>query len=201
MDYQNIDKINVERWYKTAIVTGKTSAEKVGWSSTYNQQVRFKVLSGIGNLNNKSVLDFGCGLAEFYPYLKSIYPKIIYTGMDFIEEYIIKDRIRFPEVNFILGDSTNLTQNYDYILTSGVFSYKIEQSEKRYKQTIKHLCSYSRIAFGANFLLRGKHIDNSVYNTWDPQELLEWAKKISPKVEIINDYLAHDFTLFLYNNG
>lgn len=199
MDYPTLAATNVTRWYKTAKVIGKSSAEKVGWASTYNQQIRFKILSQIGDLNNKTVLDFGCGLGDFYPYIKSIYPLVKYSGIDFLAEYIEANKIKYPEVEFQHGDSQSITQNYDYIITSGVFSYKIDNANLKYKEVISTLYQHSNIAFGGNFLVRGKHIDNSIYNTWDPKELSEWASRIANRVKFIDNYLPHDFTLFLFH--
>ena len=47
----------------------------VGWGNKGSQDLRFKILSDIGDLTNNSVCDLGCGFGDLYLYLKSC-PKV-----------------------------------------------------------------------------------------------------------------------------
>lgn len=192
------DQKKTLRWFKTAWLTGTNNASKVGWSTKFNQQIRFQILSQIDNLNNQNVLDFGCGLGDLFPYLSNIYPQIKYVGIDITKEYIKTAREKYPNTQFIHGDDQKVKQNYDYILCSGVFSCNEENSTNIYKNTISKLYKLSNKAIGINFLKKGKHIENHIYKTWDPNLTYKWAQTMSSNVKLIDSYLPHDFTLFIY---
>lgn len=58
----------------------------IGQWSPEGQTFRFKKLSEIGVLTGRAVLDIGCCLGDFYPFLKSIYGDLSYTGVDIVPE-------------------------------------------------------------------------------------------------------------------
>ena len=59
------------------------------WGSTESQRIRFKILAEMGDFNNKSVLDVGCGFGDFYTFLReqNIHPAK-YCGIDISENYV-----------------------------------------------------------------------------------------------------------------
>ena len=78
-----LDKAAIFRFHnKLASKFGKGTIRALGWKDTEGQQARFKVLSGIGNLDNHSVLDAGCGHGDLREYLGRFYPHSLYYGVE-----------------------------------------------------------------------------------------------------------------------
>ena len=50
---------------------GTDSAQTLNWTNKRNQLVRFDTLIKVGDLRNKKILDFGCGLGDLLDFLKS----------------------------------------------------------------------------------------------------------------------------------
>src|ERR1700761_219426 len=73
------------RDYHRAMIAhfGAETSLALGWPDESEQQVRFDVLSGIADLNGKTVLDAGCGYADLYPFLKNRFPDLsAYYGIE-----------------------------------------------------------------------------------------------------------------------
>jgi hypothetical protein len=78
-----IDKANIFRFHNELIEEfGIASHATLGWKEPAGQEARFKVLSGIGPLNGRSVLDAGCGHADLFAYLVKLYPQLYYYGIE-----------------------------------------------------------------------------------------------------------------------
>ncbi|MDR3348869.1 MAG: hypothetical protein LBO03_04600 [Acidaminococcales bacterium] len=61
--YKSEDQDHVNEQYLHALGKFGDSSEGVHWTRE-SQRARFEVLAQIGDLNNASVLDFGCGLSH-----------------------------------------------------------------------------------------------------------------------------------------
>jgi len=61
---------------------GKGSNAALGWKSPEAQLARFKILSGLGDMSDCSVMDVGCGYGDLRNYLAEIYPGLRYFGIE-----------------------------------------------------------------------------------------------------------------------
>src|SRR4030042_2838585 len=86
----------------------KNDIKSVAWGSRESQEKRFEVLSQIALLNGKTVLDVGCGLGDFYIWLKRKYSDIRYTGIDIIPSMIEIALKNYPEARFYVQDILEL---------------------------------------------------------------------------------------------
>ena len=95
------------------------------WGSKDAQLLRFKLLFEIGDLDNRSVLDVGCGLGEFYHFCKEKGASLIeYVGIDINSEIVAQANENFPELNLLCMDITKNTfevNGFDYVVASPKF--------------------------------------------------------------------------------
>ena len=68
--YDKLNKIKCENF------------KKVGWGSLESQTLRFKILTEIGLINKKSILDVGCGVGDLYGWLLKNNYTLAYEGLD-----------------------------------------------------------------------------------------------------------------------
>ena len=71
------------------------------------------------------MLDFGCGVGNFYGELTQFFPKALYTGVDTSKDSIEKARSKFQNTDaFKIYDSQEWkTYKYDLIFSAGVFHH------------------------------------------------------------------------------
>ncbi len=86
------------------------------------------------NDNNFTIHDIGCGLAQFYDFLKNKYPQkiISYAGTEIVPEYIEFCRAKYPNQKFYLRNvaKEKPQENYDYTVMSGVF-HQIRDTKRK----------------------------------------------------------------------
>jgi SAM-dependent methyltransferase len=195
------DKIKIGKFFNGLHqFYGSHSAMALGWSSKDNQLMRFKKLVEIGDLNNAKILDIGCGLGDFYKYLRDNYDGFSYKGIDINEGYILSARDKYPEADFELIEIYNLENNsYDFVFASGVFSYNIPNYLEKYFTIISKMYYLSRKGIAFNMLdINFIEIDE-IFMAYDPKEIFPLMNQITNKVKIIQGYLDQDFTVYLYH--
>lgn len=190
----------VQRYHQTMINRyGPASSLALGWRETEDQLVRFEALAGIGDLNDCTILDAGCGYADLYLFLKERYPNLAgYIGIEQVEELFVKAANRFPELDLRRIDFMNDDlPRCDYVLASGSLNYDVGGKDYIFK-AIETLYQASGTGFGFNLLreVSGK----GPLIAYDPAVILSYCRSLSPKVVMINDYAPEDFTIFMYRH-
>jgi len=175
----------------------------VAQQSLEGQQARFNKLAEIGNLNGKTILDIGCGLGDFLPFLEQRFRSIAYTGIDIVPELISAARRRDgPSADFLCRDliENPLAQKFDFVIISGIFN-NVEILEpatflgRMIKVAFDH-CSEA-LAFNFTSTYINFHDAKMVYH--DPQDVFGFcAKELSPKLVMHHHYYKCDVAMFVY---
>ena len=195
------DSSRIFRYHLAMIaVHGADSSFALGWRNKHDQQVRFKTLAGIADLNGKTVMDAGCGYADLYLFLKEHNPQIRhYYGIEQITELADEAVGRYGH----LSDTTFITRSFlhgdlpvcDYVLASGSLNYGSTVNGFIY-QAIERLYSHCTIGLGFN-LLRYMPADGTLV-AYDPEDIQAFCKTLSPNVVVKIDYDEADFSIFIY---
>ncbi len=174
----------------------------LNWGSQKNQITRFEILSQIGNLENKNILDFGCGIGDLFYWFINNGINTNYEGIDLSSEMIKLAKKRFPTVKFKCQNlmESPLNKKYDYILASGVFTY----SNNGFFQKCLELL-YSKCNKGIAFNLladieKYKNETTQMEFLSNPDDILKFCKSLSPKVILKNDYHYRDFSIYMYKD-
>lgn len=182
---------------------GPNDAQGVGWGLPSGQVPRFRVLAEIADLNEMSVLDIGCGFGDLYGYLREQRIAASYRGIDINPRSISiaqqKYSEKYPGAHFEVADFEQYAgESADYVLASGVLTFKIENYAQIYPGFIRKMFYLSRRGCGFNMLRRGAHPDDATYAAYDPMEIYAFCLELTPKLVLRQDYLSHDFTMYLY---
>lgn len=166
------------------------------------QRIRHSVHSSIGELNNRTVLDIGCGLADYYRFLLSKGIEVTYIGYDIVEPFIEINRQRFPEAHFEVRDifTEKIAHAADYICMSQVFNNRYESvnNEEVAKRAIA--LAFEAVTIGVSIDMMTKYVDyeeNALYY-FSPERMFEYAKSLTRFAMLRHDYLPFEFALFLY---
>jgi len=195
--------IKISDTYNKMLSDGGNDAERVGWGSLDSQKQRFRVLIEIANLDNDTILDVGCGLGAYYEYIHNLYPNLLYTGIDINPNMVQEAKQRYSNVEFICTDITRDThalsgRNFDYIFLSGALNLSEDKHQNTIEVILKEMFTLANKGVAANFL--------SIFSDYltpgefycNPEDILKLALSITKKATLRHDYMAHDFTIYLY---
>ena len=170
------------------------------------QSLRYAALLARSDPTGRSLLDFGCGLAHLCDFLDEQGIECQYTGVDFVQEFIDDNTVRFPNRKFVqLDDFSQLKGDYDIVLASGVFNikYVVDENENRrlVEGYLKQLFSRARHVLSVDFMTM--HVDFSREEAYhpDPAQMLQFAiENIGRRVVLDHSYLPYEFCLTIFRD-
>jgi cyclopropane fatty-acyl-phospholipid synthase-like methyltransferase len=193
------DKTAIQQYYRKKLKRyGTKSALSVDWDSDHNQIERFKILSKIGDLTGKSVLDFGSGLGDLYGYLSKRFKGVKYLGIDILPEFIEEAKKKYKQGNFELKELDDVKESFDYVFASGSLTYKMRKDKNFYLKIVEELYQRAKMGVAFNMLDKGFYGIEKFYMTYDPIEVYNYCKAFAKDIKIVVEYAPGDFTIYLY---
>ena len=180
------------KFYKSTILKYGISAKGVHWNSEYTQYKRFEILTSFikNEIKESTIVDAGCGFAEYYNYLfdNNLKPKS-YIGIDCEEKMIELASKRFLGTKFyvkdILKDELFIA---DYYVCSGAMN--ILEKEEVFI-FIEKCFESSKVAFISNFLI------NDPLTKVKIKDILLYCKNLSQNIQIKENYLDNDISILI----
>ena len=202
--YENEDKNRILSYYDSLIKEyGSSDPRSIGWASESTEQIRYTILSEIGDLNNHSILDVGCGFGNLYDFLKNKNLSFSYKGIDINPKIISLAKEKHPNISFETLDFGNYqNEKYDYIFCSGALSFKVPNYKQFYFEYIKKMFDYSNIGIAFNMLNDKNNTnpgDDKLFATYSVEEVKNFCLTFTNNIIIREDYLPNDFTIYLYH--
>ncbi|MFX0210363.1 MAG: class I SAM-dependent methyltransferase [Candidatus Hodarchaeota archaeon] len=193
-------KMYIERYEKNYERYGY-DPRTLGWSKG-RQEIRFHVLTSIGDVRNKSILDLGCGFADLYDFLVRRGWQGKYTGFDIVPKLVEVARERHPGIDVRLSDilEDDTDEKFDYILASGVFNAKLsgESNELYIKKMMQKMFEMAYIGISVDFM--SSYVDYRQEETYhvEPEVVFKMCKKLSKRVILRHDYMPYEFAVYVY---
>jgi trans-aconitate methyltransferase len=196
-----IDRAGIKRYHDWHVEEhGEGTIRALGWRHSEDQLVRYSILAKIGDMNDHSVLDIGCGHGDLRAYLAERYPRLHYSGIDQIESFlaIAADRHgHLPNTTFYQGDCyTADLPHADYVLVCGSLNYHSSEKDYVYKM-ITRLFNTCQVALGFN-LLSNVDAPGGILVTYDAGAIMRYCRTLTDKVILLDDYFDGDFTVWMY---
>lgn len=176
----------------------------VGWLSTVEQELLFSALCYFSQQNN-SFLDVGCGRADLYGYLQTVFQtdQIQYKGIDLNPNLVEIAKRKFANANVESADILKFkTENYDWVVGSGLFNLNDHPDMVEYaKKVIDQMFSVCNIGVAVNFLtgvpedLADEDLKALIVH--DPGIWLNYLVEKYNKVITRADYLTGDITFYI----
>lgn len=190
----------IVEFYERKVDQYGDSFDAVGWGSRESQQRRFQVLAEIANLRGAAILDIGCGLGDFYGYLREQGIDVQYVGYDLSPKMVGVAQAKFPGVSFEAKDilAEKVEGAFDYVFASGTFNLRIEDSEKVLKAMISRMYGIARRGVGFNAMSAYADYFNEAEYYASPEALFTFCKSLTNRVVLRHDYMPHDFTIWMY---
>lgn len=196
------DKKISREYYNSKLTEYAQDVRALGWGNIRSQEIRFRVLSEIGDFKDKSILDVGCGFGDFYGFLKRVAYVKSYLGIDIHQKMLDEARKRYPEAKFeikdILEDSNN--DKFDYIVASGIFGLETINWDEITQKMISRMYELSNVGVSVNFLSSFTNRQTPPHAHYaNPLDMLNYIiKNLSTRVTLRHDYMPNDFTIYIY---
>ena len=197
------EKKELIKLYENRLKSYGVSARTMGWRDKKQQNLRFKILSEIGDLKNKRILDVGCGFGDFYSYLISKNKKPIYTGYDLSGKIIEKAKKIHPKTKLEARDilREGMSGKFDYIFESGILNKKISNNMSFAKKMINTMFEHCKIGIAINMMSTYIDFEEGFLFHYSPEEMFKFAKRMSKRVILRHDYPLYEFTLYVYKKS
>ena len=173
----------------------------VHWKSAEVQNQNFEILSSIAPLNEATILDVGCGMADLLAFLRDRGFTGRYFGWDFSAGMVTRCRERFPDATFVRTDIyANMPEaEVDYALISGTLNDRVEGEIGAVFNLLRSV--YARCRKGMAFNLLSSYVDYQEAGLLycDPSDVLAFCKReLSRYVSLRHDYARFQFSTFVY---
>lgn len=195
--YLKLEKSAVER-YQTRFYKEGVSYKTLGWGCTEDQVKRFEVLLQNINFKNKSVMDIGCGFADFYGYLKQKEICCNYIGVDIIPEFLECCCKKYPEATFIKANimlDKDILPKTDIVVTTGTLNLKLDDIDNMEytKDFMRNAYEKTEELMSIDFLstkLTSSYPKEDFVYYHDPLKLLEYSFELTDNIKLIHNYEA-----------
>ena len=179
--------------------------EALRWTPQ-GQLKRYHMLADITparDLNNSTVLDYGCGTGDFYKFLKRRGINVKYTGVDINENFISLAKKKYPECTFNVmnADDDQFEGFYDYIFICGVFNLEVPGVDDDMKNALVKLFKHCNKGLALNALSSHAPIRDPELHLTSPEEMVKFSiENLSPFIALRHDRIQNDFTLYVYTS-
>jgi len=200
----------MSRHYAELLAHFGDSPQAVQYSDRKTQERRLEILAQVGDLRTAKVLDFGCGVAHLYDYLRKTREfQGEYVGYDYSEAMVAAAKAKFPEARVERRDVLvdGVPEDFDFVLISGVFNIRISDNWGWTTSVLRQLFPRVRTALALNLL--SVYVDYQDEGLWyaDPEQVFGFCKEeLSPCVTLRHDYLVKpgvvpfEFSVYVYSS-
>jgi SAM-dependent methyltransferase len=169
--------------------------------SREGQQFRFRKLMEIGDLRNRRVLDFCCGIGDLYPVLIEQFGQVDYTGIDIVPEMIHHAAPKYPRARFLCRDlsTEGLEETFDYVLISGPFNNAMPDADGFLCELVTLAFKYCTRGLAFNFISSHVNFRDPEMAYHDPAQVLDFCiRNLTRKVVLLHHYERVDVAVFAY---
>ncbi|HWH81908.1 MAG TPA: class I SAM-dependent methyltransferase [Burkholderiaceae bacterium] len=193
----------IAAYYDRLVETHGHDPRACDYGRSSSQARKFAVLADVGDLTAKSVLDVGCGFADFAEYLAARHRDIRYTGVDIAPPMIRQASQLRPALDLRQVDilQAELTERWDLVTANGIFYLLGEDARGLMGRLVTRMFDLATWALSFNSLSSwAPHKEPHEFYA-DPLVTLELCRALTPHVVLRHDYMAHDFTVYMYREA
>ena len=174
----------------------------LGWGGGIERQnLRFKILSEIGVSGKDSVLDIGCGFADLFGYLSTVGWKGVYLGVDINGDLLEVASKKYEKATLKQIDilESNLAEQYDWVLSSGVFNAKLDFEDNLIyiEKMLRRMFQSAKKGVACDFMSTYVDFQHPIAFHLNPADAIDMGKKLTDKLVLRMDYLPYEYCIYL----
>lgn len=168
-----------------------------------SQNLKFRVLSEVLPLNNCSLLDVGCGFADFANFLKDEFTGLRYSGIDLCSAMVSEAQRNHSHLDLSVANINDapLNRTFDVVSANGIFYLLGDHAWPMMQRMIERMYALATKAVSFNSLSAWARDQESGEFYADPLRTLDFCRRLTPWVVLRHDYHPRDFTVYLYKTA
>jgi SAM-dependent methyltransferase len=179
----------------------------LGWGAGGREHVRFGVMADVlDEVGAESVLDVGCGFADFHDHLRARGWQGSYHGIDIVPGLLAEARERHPALDVQEADISSFrpgaSGGFDVVVASGVFNALLhaEDNEAHITRCVQRMFELCRRAVCVDYM--STWVDFEHPDAWhtDPAWALALSRTLSKRVRLRHDYMPFEFAMTIYRD-
>ena len=166
-----------------------------------SQKIKFRALSEVAPLANSSVLDVGCGFADFATFLGEGFPGLLYSGIDLCSAMVDEAKRNHPNLDLRVANifDASFDHKFDVVTANGIFYLLGDQAWPMMRQMIERMYALAKTAVAFNSLSAWATDQEPGEFYADPLRVVDFCRRaLTPRVVLRHDYHPRDFTVYLY---
>ena len=190
-------------WYQERLGRFEHGIAALSSGTEERRAIRFKVLSEVGIRPGCSVLDVGCGYADFFAYLSGQGCEVAYTGVDLVPELVEEACRRHPGADIQVRDlmaQPFVAASFDYAVSSQTFNLRFgEDSNALLVQQMMHaMFATAREGVAIDFTTDYVDFREPYLQYHSPEQTFGFGKTLTRRALLRHDYPLFEFCLYLY---
>jgi ubiquinone/menaquinone biosynthesis C-methylase UbiE len=199
----------IKSYYESNIGKNLPDYSFLGWESEEAQMLRFDMIVSNVTLQEKKILDVGCGVGNFVEYLVNKGINSQYTGVDILDSMIslaLKKNLnsRFLQCD-LFKENPFGDEKFDVVYSSGIFNLNLDNNMDFLHKAIRIFLGLSNDIVAFNLLSTTSLDKEDRYYYYDMEEVNRLVKdgfsKDIKTVKFIHGYLHNDFTVICSKKG
>ena len=204
---RDVDRAAYVKRYSERLERFGRSPEALGWGSGGREHVRFAVLAdAIRSCGARSVLDVGCGFADFHDYLAASGLEVAYRGIDIVPSVLAEACARDPGLDLAEVDVCDYPvtpeNRFDAVVASGVFNARLagEDNLVHIERSVTRMFELAERVVCVDFMTTA--VDFQRPEAWhtDPAWAIGLAQRLSRRFSLRNDYMPFEYTLTIHRD-
>lgn len=203
-----MNKSDLIKAYQERLVKYGQESRALQYSDRASHFARFRILADI-DPDMASVLDVGCGLADFYHFLRSRGSQAHYHGVDIVPDFVAHAQAALskdPHAKVTLGDAEcPLPTGCSYAVLSGVFNNVMDDNWGFMSATLRRM--FDAADQGIAFNAMSTHVDYKDPELYyvDPMQVFAFCKtELGGHPVLRHDYVTRqggfpfEFAIYVY---
>lgn len=198
----------VTRYYTDLLDTHGPTAEGMGYKNADAQELRYRIISEVTDLNGLAVHEVGCGVGHLAGLLTRWAPRARFSGSDILPASIDIARRTHPACRFAVRDVLGPSDGwrYDVVVTSGMLNLRLEYDDAAWEQwvcqVLRNMYAMCTVALAFNGM--SDQVDFRDPNLFyaNPMDIAEFCRaELSPQVVVRHDYPLYEYTVYVYRDS
>jgi SAM-dependent methyltransferase len=168
-----------------------------------SQEIKFRVLSEAMPVKGRSVLDVGCGFADFHRFLRDRFGEVRYSGIDVCPAMVEEARRLDPHCEVKLANilDASIRERFDLVTANGIFYLLGDEAWPTMQEIVRRMYAVAEHAVAFNSLSSWAEDKEAGEFYADPAEVLQFCRTLTPWVVLRHDYHRRDFTIYMYKTA
>lgn len=179
------------------------TAQAFKWISPESMHLRHQQLLADIDLQEKRILDVGCGFGDIIPFIRQKSTRFSYLGVDMVRQIIEIARQQHPGFSFLVRNyfEDPMDESFDWVISSGTLNSQFGDAIRFRKRAIQTMFGHAVV--GVAFNMAGSHppppskSESSIFYA-DSLEVVEFCLTFTPKVILRHHYHPKDFTVIMF---